>query len=163
MNVGGTGSIRMSELAALCTSLGLIDVRTYIQSGNIVFRSALSETRVQSLIEKALAQTTGKPIDVMVRTTRELELVLAVNPFPHANPSQVAVLFLCQAPKAGALKNLTIPGDEEVRLIGREAIIHYPNGMGRSKLKLASLGTGTVRNLNTVRKLAALMQPTDHS
>ena len=55
VNVGGTGMLPMKDLAALCTSLGLQDVRTYIQSGNVVFASRLSERKVQAQLEEKLA------------------------------------------------------------------------------------------------------------
>ena len=52
INVGGTGVLPMRELATLCTDLGLKEVRTYIQSGNVVFESGLSERKLQSMIER---------------------------------------------------------------------------------------------------------------
>ncbi len=156
VNVGGTGALPMAELAALAAGLGFDEVRTYIQSGNIVFKSALPESQIRAKLENALAVKMGKAVAVLVRTGAELRAILAANPFPKANPSQLAVVFLSEAPPAGVLKKLVIPGGEEVRLHGREVFVHYPDGMGRSKLKLAPLGTGTARNLNTVAKLAAL-------
>ena len=156
MNVGGTGALPMKTLTTLCENIGLEDVRTYIQSGNVVFISRLSAAEVRSKIEKALERTTGKPIDVIVRTATELQSILAANPFPDANPSQVGVLFLSSAPSPQLVKSIVIPGREVVRPLGGDVIVHYPDGMGRSKLKLAALGIGTVRNLNTVGKLASM-------
>jgi len=156
VNVGGTGALPMAALAALCADLGLSGVRTYIQSGNVVFHSSLSEQEIRTWLEKALLRKMGKPIDVLVRTGAELRALLAANPFPKANPSQVGVLFLPAPPAAQSAKGIVIPGREEIRIVGREAFIHYPDGMGRSKLKLTALGTGTVRNVNTVAKLAGM-------
>lgn len=156
VNVGGTGALPMKTLANLCTKAGLENVQTYIQSGNVVFTSPLSKSEVRQQIEKALERATGKTIDAIVRTGPELESVLAGNPFPKANPAQVGVLFLSRAASPELVKSILIPGREELRPRGGDVIIHYPDGMGRSKLKLAALGVGTVRNLNTVRKLAAL-------
>src|SRR6202008_63371 len=87
INVGGTGMLPMKDLAALCTDLGLQDVRTYIQSGNVVFASKLAERKVQAQLEKALAAKMGKKIDVMVRTAAELRSILLGNPFPRAKPA----------------------------------------------------------------------------
>jgi len=156
VNVGGTGALPMAALAALCADVGLSGARTYIQSGNVIFRSPLSEPEIRTRLEKALARKMGKPIDVLIRTGAELRSILAANPFPQANPSQVGILFLPLPPPAKSVKEIVIPGREEVRVVGREAFIHYPAGMGRSKLKLTALGTGTVRNVNTVAKLAAM-------
>ncbi|HUZ65645.1 MAG TPA: DUF1697 domain-containing protein, partial [Acetobacteraceae bacterium] len=72
INVGGTGMLPMKALAALCADLGFGKVRTYIQSGNVVFESSLSEDGVQAGLEQALAEKMGKRIDVVVRTAREL-------------------------------------------------------------------------------------------
>ena len=156
VNVGGTGALSMKVLASLCTGIGLTEVRTYIQSGNVVFSSALSKADVRARIEKALEQATGKRIDVIVRMGAELGSMVDANPFPKANPSQVGVVFLARPPSAETLKSIVIPGREELVPLDQDVVVHYPDGMGRSKLKLAALGVGTVRNLNTVRKLAEM-------
>jgi uncharacterized protein (DUF1697 family) len=156
VNVGGTGALPMKTLAELYANLGMENVRTYIQSGNVVFTSRLSKSEHRSKMEETLKRETGKLIDVIVRTEAELQSILAGNPFPNAKPSQVGVLFLSNVPTPGSVKSIVIPGREELRPLGGDVIVHYPDGMGRSKLKLAALGIGTVRNLNTVRKLAAL-------
>ena len=154
INVGGTGTLPMKELAALCADLGLQDVRTYIQSGNVVFASHLTERKVQAKVEERLAKKMGKKIDVMVRTAAELRSILAANPFPHGKPAQVAVLFLADRAPKGLLDGLAISGPEEIKLAGREIYIHYPLGIGRSKLKLpAATPVGSARNLNTIAKL----------
>lgn len=157
INVGGTGMLPMKELSALCTELGLEKVRTYIQSGNVVFESRLSEEKVRTALEEVLVERMRKRIDVIVRTASELRSVLEANPFPGAQPAKVAVVFRSGPAPKGLLDNLVIPGGEEVRLGKREIYIHYPDGMGRSKLKLSSaVGVVTVRNINTVAKLVAM-------
>ena len=156
VNVGGTGLLPMKELAALCAGLGFADARTYIQSGNVVFASPLTEREVKEALEGALAERMGKRVDVLVRTGAELRAALAANPFPEANPARVGVVFLPEAPAPDLLDRLVIPGREEVRAAGRELFIHYPDGMGQSKLKLTAALVGTTRNLNTVAKLVAM-------
>ncbi len=99
----------------------------------------------------------GKKVDVMIRSASELRSILEANPFPAAPPAKVAVLFLSHAAPKGVLNNVATPGGEEVRSGNREIYIHYPNGMGQSKLKLPSTcGAATARNINTVTKLVAL-------
>jgi uncharacterized protein (DUF1697 family) len=156
VNVGGTGKLPMKDLVALCERSGFQAPKTYIQSGNVVFASRLAEAGVKARLEKALAARMGKPHGVLVRTGSELESVLERNPFPKAPPNKVLVLFLDEPPPKNALAGLVIPGREEVKPSGREVFVHYPDGMGRSKLKLPLTGVATGRNLNTVARLAAM-------
>ncbi|HXV30356.1 MAG TPA: DUF1697 domain-containing protein [Sinorhizobium sp.] len=156
INVGGTGTLPMAELKSICEGLGFADVRTYIQSGNVLFRSALAEAEVQERLEKALTERMGKAPGVLLRSRRELEAVVASAPFPHAKANLLLVTFLPEPPPSDALDKLVAPDGEEVHIRGREIYIHYPNGSGRSKLKLPALKPGTARNLNTVRKLAEM-------
>lgn len=158
INVGGHAILPMTDLKNLCSNLGFKHVRTYIQSGNVVFESNLSEGEIIALVEKALKENLQKTIPVIVRTAAEMETVLFGNPFPDANPSQVGVLFLSNPPAAEILQNFDFSGPEEILVSGQELYIHYPNGMGRSKLKLPkSVEQGTVRNMNTVKKLVELV------
>jgi uncharacterized protein (DUF1697 family) len=156
INVGGTGKLPMSELAELCRAAGFADVRTYIQSGNVVFTSKLSELAVKKKLEALLAKKLGKPVGVMVRTADELRAALKSNPFKQAPPNRVLVLFLDEPPARAAFASLTGPDGEEVKLKGREVFVHYPNGQGKSKLKLPLVNLGTGRNINTVSKLAEM-------
>ena len=156
INVGGTGLLPMKELAALCTGIGLKAVRTYIQSGNVIFESPLSEKAVKTKLEQALARKMGKPIGVLIRSASELRATLEANPFPDAKPSQVGVVFMDGPVPADFTERLKIPGREEVRPVGREIFVHFPDGMGQSKLKLPITGARTTRNLNTVAKLIAM-------
>lgn len=159
VNVGGTGILPMKDLVALCTDLGFAGTRTWIQSGNAIFQSRLSEESVRKKLEAALVAKMGKKIDVMVRTPAELRAILDENPFPDREPAKVAVAFLAGAAPKEALRNLVTPGNEEVRAGKREIYVFYPDGMGRSRLKLPLGGASTtVRNINTVRKLSELAE-----
>lgn len=157
INVGGTGLLPMSELIAVCSSLGFKDIRIYIQSGNVIFQSPLSEDAVRSRLEKTLHTKMGKRIAVMVRTPAEMKVILAANPFPDKEPAKVAVAFLCDPPPHDLMQTVVAPGGEQVRSGKREVYVYYPDGMGRSKLKLPLKGAeATVRNINSVAKLVAL-------
>jgi uncharacterized protein (DUF1697 family) len=158
INVGGTGKLPMTELRDLCESAGFDCVKTYIQSGNVIFKSALPEAKVKAKLEKALTAKMGKPFFALVRTATELGAVVKRNPFKQATPNQVLVLFLDEKPAKNALAGLKIPGREKVELTGREVFIHYPDGMGRSKLRIPFAKTGTGRNLNTVETLATMAE-----
>ncbi|HVZ35373.1 MAG TPA: DUF1697 domain-containing protein, partial [Polyangiaceae bacterium] len=98
VNVGGTGKLAMADLKALCVAAGLENVSTYIQSGNVLFRSRRSEASVKKLLEQELEQHMGKPVGVLIRGLEELHAVLEANPFPAAAPNRVIVLFLDAAP-----------------------------------------------------------------
>lgn len=154
VNVGGTGKLPMTELRAMCERLGFDHVRTYVASGNVVFQSTLSESRVKFALEQALESYAGKPVGVMVRTGKELAAILAANPFSAAPPDRTVAIFLDTAPPVDTLTNVSGCSSEEIALGKREIYVHYPDGIGRSKLKIAAARTGTARNMNTVAKLA---------
>jgi len=159
INVGGSGLLPMKDLAGLCSGLGFEATRTYIQSGNVTFESRLSEEGIRSSLEKVLAKKMGKRIDVMVRTSAEMRSIVKNNPFPDKEPAKVAVAFLGEPPPKDLMKNVIAPGGEQVKPGKREVYVYYPDGMGRSKLKLPLNGAAaTVRNMNTVAKLVALTE-----
>ena len=156
INVGGTGKLPMAQLRELCEKTGFTEVRTYIQSGNVLLKSPLAEAKVQAKLEEALRSKMGKGVGVLVRSGAELADILARNPFGKAPPNRVIVFLLDEKPPKDALASLVIPGKEVVKVSGREVFVHYPDGQGVSKLKLPFLKAATGRNLNTLAKLAAL-------
>jgi uncharacterized protein (DUF1697 family) len=156
VNVGGTGKLPMSDLKAMCEAQGFEAVRTYIASGNVVFRSAKSEAEVKAALAAALEAYAGRPVGVCVRTAEELAAVLAANPFPRAAPNRTVAIFLDEAPPAGALEAAKGAAGEEMALGRREIYVHYGEGMGQSKLRLPAASAGTSRNINTIGKLAEM-------
>lgn len=157
INVGGNNILPMTELKVLCEEAGFKKVRTYIQSGNVLFESKVPEEKAVEKLQKALKSKLPNPVSVMIRTIEELETIIANNPFPSENPSLVGVLFLEQTVDKSIVQEFSKKEAEEIVAGKREIYIHYPNGMGRSKLKFPkSAKDGTVRNINTVRKLAEL-------
>lgn len=156
VNVGGTGKLPMAELTAMCTAEGYADVRTYIASGNVVFRSKLTPAAIQRGLGKRLQAYAGKPVGVLVRTAAEMAAVLAANPFPNAAPNRVVAIFLDAPLPSDLLSGVKGQKDEEIRPGAREIYVHYGDGMAASKLVIPAAKTGTVRNLNTVAKLAEM-------
>jgi uncharacterized protein (DUF1697 family) len=157
INVGGYNNLPMTELKALCEETGFKNVRTYIQSGNVIFESKFPEEKAVAKLQNALKSKLLNPVSVMMRTIEELETIIANNPFPSANPSQVGVLFLEQTVDQSIVEEFSKKETEEIVAGKREIYIHFPNGMGKSKLKFPkSAKDGTVRNINTVKKLADL-------
>ena len=172
VNVGGYNMIPMAELRVLCESLAWRDVKTLVQSGNVVFRcqnhdpAALSK-KLAAAIEKKF----GFRPEVVVRTSAELRSVITRNPFAKRKdiePGKLLVNFLAGTPTAEArAKALQIKvGPEEIRIDGRELYIYYREGSGKSKLTPTllerTLGMpGTMRNWNTVTKLLAMAEALD--
>ena len=156
VNVGGTGKLPMSELRAMCESVGFANVRTYIASGNVVFESDLSETSVKTKLERCLETYAGMQVGVLIRTGAELAAVLAGNPFRSAAPNRTVAIFLDAPPPADTLAGVSGQQSEEIKLGKREIYVHYGDGMAKSKLKIRAARFGTARNMNTVAKLAEM-------
>lgn len=153
INVGGN-ALPMAALRKLCIKAGFQNVQTYIQSGNVAFESEKPASVIQAELEAALESHLKKPIPVILRTPESLAEVLLKNPFPDAVPSKVGVLFLPGSVTEDIMEGMAIPGREVVVVAGIELYIHYPDGMGRSRLKLPkAVAGGTMRNINTVAKM----------
>lgn len=156
VNVGGTGKLPMAELRAMCEGLGFREVRTYIASGNVVFRSAKRAAGVKAALEERLAAYAGKPVGVVLRQHAELVRALEAQPFTTAAPNRVVVIFLDEPPPADTLATLRHRRDEQVALGEREIYVHYGDGMADSRLVIPAARAGTARNLNTVARLIGM-------
>lgn len=160
VNVGGKNKVPMADLRALAESLGLADVTSFIQSGNLLFTSGRRPDPGD--LEAAIAQRFSIDISVVLRSASELRSVLSNQPFPGADTSHVHVGFLTDKPPASSIKRLD-PGrfePETFAVRGVEVYMHLPAGMARTKVP-AYLDTNlripmTIRNWNTVSKLADL-------
>jgi uncharacterized protein (DUF1697 family) len=166
VNVGGRNRIKMPALADLFTALGHTDVVTYIQSGNVVFRSrSKSSTALVGAIEERIMRDLGVEVSVLIRSRDELAAVVQGNPFlrTKADPGRLHVTFLAELPDGHAVRALEEfdAGPDEVRVLGREVYLHCPNGYGNTKLNPALIerrlrAISTTRNWNTVTKLLDL-------
>jgi uncharacterized protein (DUF1697 family) len=162
VNVGGRSSLPMASLREVAGDLGYDDVRTYIQSGNLLCRTPKGAATVERELQQAIAERCGVTTDVIVRTRAQLAKVVAGNPFlaRGADPKHLHVVFTAAKAKV-PLTDLERYAPEEVQAIGKELYLLLPNGAGRSKLAVdlgrkAGAGVGTMRNWNTVRKLLAM-------
>jgi uncharacterized protein (DUF1697 family) len=157
VNVGGKSALEMNDLKDLAAGAGLQSVRTYIASGNLLFRSEHREEELRLSLEQRLQAHMGKPVRVMIRTASELNAVLMENPFVDVAANRVQVYFLNHSPPAELVRSARNVEDERIVLGKREVFVAYgERGIGRSRLRIPVLGDGTARNLNTVRKLAEL-------
>lgn len=174
VNLGGHNKIPMSQLRVLYESLKLRDVQTYIQSGNVVFRTDERDpARLAARLEKAIEREFGFHVDVVVRTCSELREAIAQNPFAARrgiDPSKFLVTFLAGDPDPVAReKVLAIKADpEELRINGRELYIYFANGLARPKLSWMAIAktlkaAGTGRNWNTVVKLLEMAEKLEAS
>ena len=174
VNVGGHHNVKMDALRALYESLKLRDPHTYVQSGNVIFRTKERDLLVLTKrVQNAIQRRFGFRPDVIVRTSSQLRDVIARNPFAKRrdiHPSRLLVTFLASNPGPEAReKVLKIKTDpEELRIDGRELYTYYPNGMARPKLSWAVIEkmlktSGTGRNWNTVTKLLEIAEALEAS
>ncbi len=152
----------MPDLRAALGEAGFADVRTYVQSGNVVLTSKASPAKVGAEAERVIAERFGFDVDVIVRTAEELAQVVQRNPLAEVavDPKRYQVSFLEAEPDPDVLERISAVKAEPERLvaIGRELYAWHPDGIGRSKLwnKLAGTGLGvraTARNWTTVTTL----------
>ena len=165
INVGGNNLLPMKELVCNLEALKLKNVRTYIQSGNVVFDSGeKNATALATKISKRIEREHGFRPQVLLISREELASAIKANPFPQAvaDPKSLHFFFLEKpAPKANieALDKLKAPTESYV-LKGSLFFLHAPEGVGRSKLAASAerhLGVGaTARNYRTVEKLAEM-------
>jgi uncharacterized protein (DUF1697 family) len=168
VNLAGRRAVAMADLRDFATALGMGNVRTLLQSGNLIFDGGgRSSADLEALFEAEAAKHLGLETDFHVRSATEWRAVVKGNPFPaeaKKDPGRLIVFALKKAPgaKAFAALQAAIKGPERVIGDGRHAYIYFPDGQGQSKLTtaiidkhLATRGTG--RNWNTVTKLAALV------
>jgi uncharacterized protein (DUF1697 family) len=162
INVGGAHMLPMKDLTLLFEQLGCVDVKTYIQSGNVVFRTADADTaRLATRVTAAVAKARGFEPRLLVLTRKELELAAAGNPFPQAadNPQSVHLFFLAEPAKNADLKSLNALKSATERFVLKDRVLylHTPDGIGRSKLAVRAerlLGVAaTARNWRTVTTL----------
>lgn len=174
VNVGGHNKIKMEELRGLCKSLKLRDACTYVQSGNLIFRTEerdldLLAKRLQNAVERKF----GFRPDVILRSAAEMRGVIGRNPFAKRRgiePNRLLVTFLASEPELEAREKAaqlnTAP--EELRIDRRELYIYYPNGMARPKVSWATIErvlktSGTGRNWNSVTKMLEMAEQLEGS
>jgi uncharacterized protein (DUF1697 family) len=169
VNVGGHNKIKMDALRALCEALKLRDACTYVQSGNVVFRSDAKDlVRLGKRLGDAIEQSFGFRPAVILRTAPELRDVIARNPFAKRrgiDPKKLLVTFLATEPSQEARdRALQIKaGPDELHIEGREIYAYFPNGLGRPTLSPAAVERalktpGTGRNWNSVTKLLEIAE-----
>ena len=164
INLGPRNKVAMAELRAAFEGAGCTDVRTHLQSGNVLFHARdRSPATLRRKLERAVKESCGVESTVVLRTWAELRRVAASHPFGD-DTSKSAVTFLAEKPTAAAARRLREldAAPDEAKLVGRGLYIHYPRGIQGSRLTGAmvekTLGVaGTNRNWRTVARLAELI------
>jgi len=161
INVSGQKKIKMEELKKLYESLGVQHVRTYIQSGNVIFESQNEDTvKHENNIKDAIKESFGFDVPILIKRKDEIENVIQNNPFADKDLSSVHVTFLSDFPDTLPLDDINHIKDvsEEFLIKGKEIYLYCPNGYGKSrlinnlferKLKVSA----TTRNWKTVNAL----------
>lgn len=167
INVAGHKPVKMAALAASCEALGFERVRTYLQSGNVIFAApASAPARLGARIGERLSRDLGQEMAVLVKPGRDWKAVLDHNPFltePATDPAQLHVTFPFEPPPQSALVKLAVlkTGRDRLALAHGVIYLHCPEGYGRSKVSNAilerALGVAaTTRNWRTVNELYKL-------
>lgn len=166
INVGGKNKLSMRDLAAIFESAGCANVRTFIQSGNVIFTagSKMCDT-LAARVASEISDRFGYRTPVILRTAEQLQQVVSGNPFPASADAMLHVMFLADSPTPARIALLdpdrSPPDTFAVR--DKEIYLRLPNGAGKSKLtnawfdsRLATVSTS--RNWNTVTSLLRMMQ-----
>lgn len=168
INVTGHNKIKMAKLKQLFLDEGFKNVTTYIQSGNVIFQSELSETaKIEQIIINAIKKLFGYSIKVLILTKSHLETIFTSNPFIHNSTfdiSKLHVTILKDEPNNETIleiENLISSSEDEFKVIGKTVFIYCPNGYGKTKInnnlfekKLKT--SATSRNWRTITKLIEL-------
>jgi uncharacterized protein (DUF1697 family) len=165
INLAGRRRVGMTDLRKLLEAHGYEDVRTHLQSGNVVLTSSVPADRLEKTLERELEAGLGFKVEVIVRTRAELARVVARNPLSEVakDPSRYLVTFLRAKPAAKLVRELRAldVGPEQLAVSGREVYSWHPGGFQGSPLakllsKTGVSGAGTNRNWRTVTKLLDL-------
>lgn len=169
VNVVGKNQIKMDQLRTAYEELGFSDVRSYLQSGNVLVKTReCSLPRAAKRIQDAIEARFGCRPTVIFRTVEDMRATVANNPFADRTdiaPGYLIVMFLAEAPDTAG-RDLIAAMDtagEELHIGHRELYIYFRNGMGQSKLSTLTIEkrlkiAGTARNWNTVTNLLALAE-----
>lgn len=163
INVGGKRKIIMAELRTMMEDLGYTKVGTYIQSGNVIFQSEVSEADLVSTIQEAIHRVFGhQDVPVIVRNAEEFTRLIKNQPF-DAETKELHVTFLAQRPDPINVSQLVNPGTDHYQIEDRNIYIHCLGKYHQSKLSNTffekKMGQScTTRNWKTILKLGDLIK-----
>ncbi|WP_405232062.1 DUF1697 domain-containing protein [Lentisalinibacter salinarum] len=168
INVGGRNRLPMASLSKLFTQAGCARVRTYIQSGNVVFKADISSrTSFAESIGHAIEQEHGFRPAIVLLTRDSLRSAIAANPYPETEPKSLHIFFLESIPEKAQVQDAKalLADSESIQVVGRHLFLRAPDGIGRSRFVKGvekTLGMrATARNWKTVSKLVELANDDD--
>lgn len=167
INVGGQKKIKMADLKVMFESMGFKDVKTYIQSGNVIFNYDSSDTIIlANRVEEKISETFGFSAKTIIRTAEELRSIIDNNPFikePDIELDKLHVTLMIDVPAPNIISSLNIKKEENERylIISKEIYLYCPNGYGNTKLNNSIFEkklniAATTRNWKTITKLHEL-------
>ena len=158
VNLLGASTLKMGDLKAIASELGLGSPRTLIASGNLLFSSAAGEEELRRRLEQSLEDHMGRKVRVILRTADEMAMVVRANPFTDLAGNRVQAFFMNEPPPQDLVRTVRNQAeDERIALGPREVFVAYgERGIGKSRLRIPAAEEGTARNMNTVAKLAEL-------
>ena len=160
----GKNKVPMAQLRKVLAMAGFSNVRTYIQTGNVLVDTEFSAIETENRIHHLIKEHLGPNLAVVVRTGIELQKMLANNPFQEGyDISRVFFVLFARIPEAETIEELLTQdfGDEKLALAGDAAYLYIPGAYGRGKLSNNFLEkklnvSATMRNFNTLRKLVEI-------
>ncbi len=166
INVAGARKLPMKELKELFEKLKCGNVRTYIQSGNVVFESAKPDAAFAGKVQAAIKKRYDHDVPVLVRSLEEMKRVSTANPYLERKDielDKLHVTFLAEAPKKPDVEKIAGAsfGNDSFELVGREVYVHCPDGYGNTKLNNTFFEnklkvSATTRNWRTVHELVRM-------
>jgi uncharacterized protein (DUF1697 family) len=168
INVGGKNVIKMTELQNMCTDIGLQNISTYIQSGNIVFaHKSKSKDAIQKLLETSIKASFSLDVPVVIKKYEDLKLATASYPFPYNAEDKIVQAYISFAQNKIAIDTTNIPSEkftpDKVSVDENSIYYLYKNGAGQSKLTNAAMEKicgciATQRNIKTCFKLLQMAE-----
>lgn len=163
VNIGGN-RLKMADLRRWCVDVGLAEVTTVVQTGNIVFRSTADHEQLAASIATRIADDAGFELACIILDAGEFSRVVTANPFHAAAAADPTTVHTAVHPEArgGPLTELDPDDSESIAVVGRAAYLHLPDGMGRSRLARAFSASdfgkvSTIRNQRTMARIDAVV------
>lgn len=157
VNVSGTGKLPNAELKAMGEACGFASVRTYINSGNLLFASDMKEAAVKEKIAARIDAFFGRHVPVQVRSAAEMAQIAAANPFKDDLPSRVMAYFIDGKATQALIDEARDISGERLALGPRVVYVSYGSGIRTSRLKIPTIRKGTARNMNSVSRMSELL------
>lgn len=171
INVSGQRIIKMDRLRAVFEDMGFADVKTYVQSGNVIFVTDESAANLAVIIERKILDEFGFEVPVLTKSANEFKEIVKRNPFLKdraIDGSKLHVTFLSDDPPRNALELLQplAVGPEQARIVGRAVYLYCPNGYGNTRLNNTAIEKklscrATTRNWATTNKLLEMVNAID--